>query len=434
MPRKIFLSFLGTSNYDSVCYGRPGDVPSTIVPTRFIQEATVRAYCSDFTGNDQIVVFTTQKALSNWEDGEHMNHKTKAKEFHEGLKTRLEALDLLCPFSNEMVPDGSTTEEIWGIFEKIYRTFEQGDEVYFDITHGFRSLPMLNLVLINYAKLLKDIKVKGIYYGAFEGRREQDGIMVAPVWELTDFAKLQDWTNNASTFLKTGNAGGLVQQMDNYQYHDIRENLELFSEFTLGNRGVNLFNGKVMGNLRNALAADIAPSDPAFKALQPILDKIRGEFDQYQENSAINGLLAVRWCIHNGLIQQATTLLEEFITTFMLEEIGLISHLQDYKVRTTTASALSFSADKFDFAKLKGSELEFHQEIVSKVSAHTHRKKLGELMNSLKTSLRNDINHAGFRDKPRSFKEMRGSIRKRYNEMAQLVKTIRNIDLPILNN
>ncbi len=434
MPRKIFLSFLGISNYDSVCYGRPSDVPSTIVPTRFIQEAIIRTYCSDFTEKDKVLVFTTKAALKNWEDGEHYNRKKDCQEFHEGLKTRLEKLDLLCSAQNIMVADGRTKEEIWQIFEVVYDIFEQHDEVYFDITHGFRSLPMLNLVLINYAKLLKNIKVKGIYYGAYEGKKIVDGIEVAPIWELTDFAKLQDWTNNASTFLKTGNASALVQQIDDYQYKSIRDNLESFSEFILGNRGINIYNGQVMIGLREALTQNIEPSDPAFKALQLILNKIRSEFDEYQSNSAINGFLAIRWCIHNGLIQQATTLLEEFITTFVLEELGHIKYLQDYKVRVTVSSALSINADKFDYGPKKDDELELHQELVKQVTEYPHRKLLSVLVTKLKQSLRNDINHGGFREKPRSFKEMSASIRKRYNEMAALVRKIRNIDLPKLQN
>lgn len=435
MHRKIFVSFLGISNYTNAHYGRSSDVSSTIVPTRFVQEATIRAYCSDFSETDLIVILTTQAALKNWEDGEHVNKDTQKKEFHEGLKTRLDALDLLCPVINEMVPDGSSTEEIWAIFEKIYGIFKEHDEVYFDITHGFRSLPMLNLVLINYAKLLKNISVKGIYYGAFEGKKEIDGVFVTPIWELSDFAKLQDWTNNASTFLRTGNATNLVEQINNYQYHDIRENLENFSEFTLGNRGVNLFNGRSIIDLRESLVQDITPSDPAFKALQPILDKIRIEFNGYQENSAINGFLAVRWCIHNGLIQQAATLLEEFITTFIMEEIGIINYLQNYKVRLTVSGALSVGPDKFICnSRIKEEEKELHEEIARNIHGHRYWKELNELVNKVKESVRNDINHAGFRDKPRTFKNMSSSIRKRYKEMAKLVKDLRKINLPTLNN
>ena len=32
---------------------------------------------------------------------------------------------------------------------------QDGDELYFDLTHGFRYLPMLVMVLINYSKFLK---------------------------------------------------------------------------------------------------------------------------------------------------------------------------------------------------------------------------------------------------------------------------------------
>lgn len=56
--------------------------------------------------------------------------------------------------------------------------------------YGFCLLLMLNLVFINYVKLLKNIKVKGIYYGVYEGKKIVDGIEVVLIWEFIDFVKL----------------------------------------------------------------------------------------------------------------------------------------------------------------------------------------------------------------------------------------------------
>lgn len=433
MARKVFISFLGISNYNSICYSKSTDVPSTLVPTRFVQEATIKAYCSDFRDNDNIYILTTDQALKNWDDGEHMNRRTNELEFHHGLQYKLDELDLLCEIKNIPVPNGKTKEEIWEIFETTYKLFEEGDLVYFDITHGFRSLPMLNLVLINYAKLLLNIEVRGIYYGAFEGKEFKGNVEVAPIWDLTDFAKLQDWTNNASVFLNTGNANSLVNQIDNYQYHDIKTNLQDFAEFILGNRGVNIYDGQTMIKLRKALSENIEPEDPAFKALQPILDKISSEFDQYEEESSINGFHAARWCIKNGLIQQAATILEEFITSFVLEEIEEISYLQNDKMRIAVSSALSISKEKYKHEEGTGEEVVEKQRVVEAVYNYPHRDKLSKIAIQLKNSVRNDISHAGFRKSPRTFKEFSTSIRKRYNEVKKVIKAIRNIELENLS-
>jgi len=63
------------------------------------------------------------------------------------------------------IPDGKDTDEIWEIFDIIYNALEEDDNIYIDITHSFRYLPMLLLVLLNYAKYLKNIKIKQITYG-----------------------------------------------------------------------------------------------------------------------------------------------------------------------------------------------------------------------------------------------------------------------------
>lgn len=96
---------------------------------------------------------------------------------------------------------------------------EEGDEVYFDITHGFRSLPMLGMVLMNYAKALKGIKVKAITYGAFDALGSRFNIeeripdpeqRIVPLLDLTGFHELQEWSIAADNFVKSGNTAKMI--------------------------------------------------------------------------------------------------------------------------------------------------------------------------------------------------------------------------------
>lgn len=52
------------------------------------------------------------------------------------------------------IPEGRNEQEMWEIFQKVYGQMHEGDELYIDLTHAFRYLPMLVLVLSNYAKLI----------------------------------------------------------------------------------------------------------------------------------------------------------------------------------------------------------------------------------------------------------------------------------------
>ena len=77
-------------------------------------------------------------------------------------------------------------------------------EVAFDITHSFRSMPIYNLVALNYYKQLSDkkIRISHVYYGNLDVARENNNI--AQVVDLKDILNLMDFTNGASEFQNTG--------------------------------------------------------------------------------------------------------------------------------------------------------------------------------------------------------------------------------------
>lgn len=447
MGRKVFISFLGNGFYEPTRYVENEDDEVSSSSLRFIQEATINKFCKNYTKADLIYVFTTIGALANWNDGEHKNYKSNAIEWYEGLHTRLKELDLACSFVNVMIPDGRSTDEIWEIFRIVYEKLESNDELIFDITHGFRSLPMLNMVLINYAKLLKDILVKGIYYGAFEAKYQRNSYWYSPIWNLKDFEELQEWSNNAAIFLQTGNAISVTNQMTDEVFTDLKEKLSNFSKYILVNRGLDIYHGNTMVELNQELSKGILDFPKKYEPLKPILKKIEKEFVDYQEDSALNGFLAVRWCIRNGLIQQAATLLEEFIITFVMTEIGEYDSIANHEKRASVGAALAIGKDKpFSYYKpplendIIESEkilsiqkfIEWQNKVIPIVKSLSYQKDILKILNNLKNPIRNDINHAGFREKVRDFDTLESSIKKRYNETRKIIKQVKHIDFPEL--
>ena len=90
---------------------------------------------------------------------------------------------------------------MWDTFNKILDEINDDDQIIFDITHGFRSTPMQILVVLNYAKVIKkNVKIKGIYYGAFENRDNVTNI--APIFDLSNYDEILDWTAAADSFIK----------------------------------------------------------------------------------------------------------------------------------------------------------------------------------------------------------------------------------------
>lgn len=104
------------------------------------------------------------------------------------------------------IPDGKTESEYWQIFQAISDCVEEKDEFVFDITHGFRSIPLLAFLASAYLRSAKSMQLRHVLYGAYEAKTGAPGEERAPVFDLAPFLTLLDWTHAASYFEKTGDA------------------------------------------------------------------------------------------------------------------------------------------------------------------------------------------------------------------------------------
>ena len=209
MARKVFISILGTGFYDACKYAKDSFISSE---TRFIQQATLEylkvnrnwtTRNSDGDIIDRIVILLTEGAReTNWDKGiiKRLNRKTGQEESYKGLEQVLSDMKLPCPVETLSIPDGKSEEEMWEIFNLVYEKLKPNDELYFDLTHSFRYLPMLVLVLGNYAKFLKNVSVKHISYGNYEARDTDTN--EAPLMDILPLTILQDWTFAAADLIQ----------------------------------------------------------------------------------------------------------------------------------------------------------------------------------------------------------------------------------------
>lgn len=163
-----------------------------------------------------MLIFTTEEAHEkNWIDNGQKDRDNKMIQC-EGLDTRLGLLNMSAGIKEVRIPTGKKEEEIWDIFSTIVNELEEEDELYLDIIHAFRSLPLLATVIINYAKVVKNIQVKAISYGAMEAvgtvwQVEQMDIEQRniPVFNLLPFDQLLDWSSAIDRFIAAGDATGI---------------------------------------------------------------------------------------------------------------------------------------------------------------------------------------------------------------------------------
>lgn len=435
MARKVFISVLGTGFYKPCIYGDTG------TPTRFIQEATllsigVKEWSSDDTG---IVLLTDKARTSNWEvaDNKRKDPKTNVAEEYCGLKQRIEGLQLPFNVQEKDIPDGKNEVEMWTIFTTLFDALQDGDELYIDLTHAFRYLPMLVLVLTNYAKfILNGVTIKSVTYGNWEAREEEgnDKAPKAPIVDLMPIVALQDWTHAAADYLNNGYAKGLKEMTENTLHPLMKDEatrnrdlafirsfsaaIEKISNERIMCRGMDIVEGKNVGSLVRAAnqieEVTVAP-------LKPVIDKIIASVNTADSDSDIKRCIdAAQWCCDKHLYQQAITILQEGIVTFICERHGI--DVDDKDMRGLVNIAFDRMINDSALSK-------FAQEHISKIEAiqadeYFLNKELILLFSSI-TTLRNDYNHCGFRPK-----EQRQKVKTMTDNIKEFINTAARIFLP----
>jgi CRISPR-associated DxTHG motif protein len=300
------ITTLGAGEYKPVTY-RWND---HTYETSFVQEAFVHWLKPEVT-----CVLLTEKARET-----HWNNLCQRLQEH----TQIVEVD---------IPDGKSEAELWRIFEKISDAVCEGDQIAFDITHGFRSLPVIALLTIAYLKQIKQVKVRYILYGAFDAKDEQG----TPVFDLTPFANLLDWLAAAKMFMATGDSselGQLIQEIQNDAYRNREaygENLPRalknfgaalaeVSQDLLLTRVPNL--PKSVSNLiekQKQASAEVSQWAPPLRLL---LDKIAAAYAPFQDDSLPTQAKLIRWYLNHNHIVQAMTLAREWVVSYHLHKEG----------------------------------------------------------------------------------------------------------------
>jgi len=116
--------------------------------------------------------------------------------------------------------------EIWDNFEKLLEIkdlINDGDEIYLDITHGFRYMPILNLFLLEFISIFKDpaINIKGVYYGMFSDK-------ISEIIDFKIFFDLLEWTKAVNMFKHNSNAQQLIELLSKDANDDVAK---IFTQF-----------------------------------------------------------------------------------------------------------------------------------------------------------------------------------------------------------
>jgi len=109
------------------------------------------------------------------------------------------------PCHLRLIPFGQNEEEQTRILEVLINEVEEKDEVYLDVTHGFRHLPMLGLLSALYLRTVKGVSIQGLYYGALDMFYKNTG--ETPVLRLDGLLTIADWIEAIARHDQSGDYG-----------------------------------------------------------------------------------------------------------------------------------------------------------------------------------------------------------------------------------
>jgi CRISPR-associated Csx2 family protein len=467
---KHFISILGTGLYEPCEYVFK-DKKSKETP--FVQEALLKMLFDD-DYDVKISIFTSEKSeKNNWSSRIYNEVDVKfaerwktvnSEQVVEG-KNKKGLKDVLEKYSNlksVKIEIGKTEEELWEIFDCLYEQIGEQEEIYLDITHGFRSIPMQALVVLNYARVMKNCKIKGIFYGAFESSSiGNDGKLNSPIFDLNIYNDILLWTSASESFLKDGNSSQIVDRVKEFKVsladelkkeikplEILSENLQNFTEAIDTSRGLVIkkdTKNKKTKSISEASRVVVRSYDnidngkfvkmkPIYNLFSKIIDSV-SEFDT--ESNYELGLAVIDWCIKKDMVQQGFTALEETVTTYICNKLGFDDVSEREIVNSSVNAIYQFlinnkvvvsSQEIVDYLKMEENKNvllyscsseekeEKYMQVVRQVPI-----KMAQLSKNIKDN-RNDINHFGIREDPKTTKKLKENLVEYFNQFKNIAQ------------
>ena len=291
------------------------------------------------------------------------------------------------------------------------------------MTHSFRTNPIVALIVLNYAKVVKGAKFGGLMYGWIEklGRiPEIEKINVeeriAPIVDLTGMTNLLTWTNGADQFIRTGNASVLLEIVNQELKHKKDDKK---SELINVKYLINQLNtvGLCFETARaNSLQTEINKwkekteeikhsENQHFRQLIPLIDTIEKKVENFSDDEIMNYYYMSKWCYDHGLIQQGLTILVESVITVLCKLVKVDEFNKD--MRDVVSSSLNVYLDKKPEEEWQG-DIEFMKKVVKKIKPYREMLKPFQKLREY----RNNINHAEM-NKERQFqaKSFQGALK-----------------------
>lgn len=197
---------------------------------------------------------------------------------------------------------------------EIEKELKTGDEIILDISHSFRSLPLMIMSLFMYLQEVsrKQVAISHIHYGMFEAK-DSDG--VAPIVEMNQVLKINQTISGAYSFKEYGNAYRLADMVNEYD-SSLAAKLRNFSNV------LNFNHLSAMRNeVKNLSAVTSFGSDMSSKIIEQVVREFISKLKGCKSNAEFQYRLAV-WQYEHKNYSSSLISLVEAIVTYVCEKNG----------------------------------------------------------------------------------------------------------------
>lgn len=451
---KVFMTVVGMGGYDEATY-RIGDNEYT---NRSIQKALLTYFKDTGREFDKIVFLLTEKAReNNWEKVKYTERKKaddgseiKIPHEEEGLRSFTEKL-FPGKTVDKNIADGVNDNDFLSIFQQIYESMDENDEITFDVTNGFRSIPFLFYPVISYAKELKNITIDNIYYGPYVR-----GINPTVILDLQKYGEILDWANAAHIFRISGNAKEILQ-LSQKRYNGLEEKdsfgesqqaskwLSSLTEALLTCRGDDSKesiskSARKLFQSRSKMESSSRNKEYMLfdELLKHALDSV-SEFNKDMNHYEL-GMHTAEWCIERGLVQQAYTALREAHISYLCYAFGDNNAAldKDFRGKVITAilntymTSLERKTDPIqDIKKVKAvSENEKYMILAVKMFSIFDKTQMSFVQQI--RDIRNKINH--FFMNKNSVRIDMENLKMHYNNTVEFIKMVEENKCSIMSD
>ncbi|WP_457642551.1 TIGR02221 family CRISPR-associated protein [Persephonella sp.] len=293
---KVLISVLGKGAYKETTY-RLAD----------LQEKTdyVLSVIEKAVNPDKIYIIGTDQ--SRWEIAD-----SKIKEYEKVL-----------------IPFGTNYDEFWQMFETLAKLDVENKDVYLDLTHGFRSIPLFISTVMNFFEKVKNAQIKGVYYGMFEVKED-----IKPVVDLMPILEMNRWIEGYTIFKEYGDSrkiSDLIYKKLSNLTSEERKRLGAFNKLSkVLDKSSKAFGFTALEFYIKSLS-DVSNVSKGIKEIPVSLKAIEFLLSDIENYSEVFSNIEKEWEKQLKLAQiyfdknrysQSLTALRECLLTFILEEIG----------------------------------------------------------------------------------------------------------------